>query len=108
MSKYPLHSLKAIVSELEAFDLKTVDDFTIHEKIRQLLGGYAASQLSVDPSRRLYRIRKNLTERLRSSSGLEWHPPLFREIRQVLVSTTRSSSHSGTHQSDWAIRFLLR
>lgn len=76
-------AVKSLIGELESLDLKTVEDSFVQEKILKLLGSYGTSQLGVDPSRRLYRVRKNLSERLHSSSGLEWHPPLFSELKQL-------------------------
>lgn len=71
------------INEPEGLDLKTVDDKVIYGRILKLMATYGGRQIGINPSKRVYRVRRNLTERLHSTRGLEWYPPLFAEVRLV-------------------------
>jgi hypothetical protein len=81
-----LSNLKEIeeqIRELESFDLKTVEEEVVYRKIRQLMPSYGGRPVSINTSKRVYRVRRNLSERLHSSRDLEWYLPLFGEVRLI-------------------------
>jgi len=76
-------AIKEQIRELESLNLQTVDDDRIYKSVLQLLAVYGGRQIGINPVNRFYRVRKNLTDRLRNNFGLEWYPPLFTQLRLI-------------------------
>jgi hypothetical protein len=87
--------ISGLIEELEAVDLKHVEDGAIYQSVRRLMSNYGARQTGLNPSNRVYRIRKNLSERIRNNQGLEWYPPLFSEVRALWYPPAKSSRTRG-------------
>jgi hypothetical protein len=83
------------IRELELFDLRTVDDDRIYQKVLQLMASYGGRQIGLNPANRFYRVRKNFNERLRNNKGLEWYPPLFTQLRLTWYPQPESCTTRG-------------
>lgn len=84
-----------LIAELEALDLRSVEDDGVYQQVRWLMARYGARQTGLNPLNRFYRIRKNLDERIRSNQSLEWYPPLFSEVRSLWYPPAKHSMTRG-------------
>jgi hypothetical protein len=66
-----------LIAELEALNLRSVEDDGVYQRVRRLMARYGARQTGLNPSNRFYRIRKtepgNIDELL--VGRLEWLNP---------------------------------
>ena len=82
-SSQVLEMVQQRILALEQMNLEIVDDSTVYSTVRELMALFGARPIGINTSNHVYRIRRNLDERLHSTLNFDWYPPLFSTVSQL-------------------------
>jgi hypothetical protein len=78
-----LEMVQQRILALEQMNLEIVVDSTVYSTVRELMALFGARPIGINTSNHIYRIRRNLDERLHSTLNFDWYPPLFSTVSQL-------------------------